>query len=221
MAKSQRTRIKRTPKRAVYERESIYKVLDCNFLCHVGIIHNNAPLVIPMMYGRKGNELYIHGASVSRLIKQLEKGVTLCVSVSNVSGLVLARSTFHHTLNYESVVVFGQGELVREKHKTQALKVISDHLIPHRWEEVRAPGLNELKATKVIRIGLEECSAKIRTGNTVDNVADYDLPIWAGVLPIVKTFGDPIPDPKMKMKIDIPKSVRCLAGAHKKHSDKK
>lgn len=200
--------VKRVPKRGVYDRETIYTILDSEFLCHVGIIHKEHPVVIPTLYGRKGDYLYIHGATVSRLITEIEKGIDLCISVANVKGLVLARSAFHHSANYESVVVFGKGELVADSEKEETLKIISDHIICGRWEEVRKPSLIELKATKVIKIKIDEVSAKVRTGDPVDEKEDYALDVWAGVLPIEKKLGKPIADTKLKSGIVLPKSAK-------------
>jgi nitroimidazol reductase NimA-like FMN-containing flavoprotein (pyridoxamine 5'-phosphate oxidase superfamily) len=210
MEKRKKSKVMRTPKRAVYDRKIIYDLLDSQFHCHIGIIQENYPVVIPVMYGRKGDNLYIHGASVSRLITEMEKGIKICISIANVSGLVLARSAFHHSLNYESVVIFGLGELVSDEEKVGALKIISDHLIPGRWEEVRKPNAKELKATKVIKITIEEASAKIRTGGPKDDKPDLDLEVWAGILPIQKSFGKPVRDPHLKYRIQIPESIRKL-----------
>lgn len=203
-----KSKVKRAPKRGIYDREAIHEILDKEFLCHVGFMHNNYPVVIPTMFGRDGDVIYIHGASVSRLIKEIEKGIDISISVANVSGLVLARSAFHHSLNYESVVIFGNGTLIEREEKLKALKVISDHLIPGRWEESRAPNSTELKATKVLKIVINECSAKVRTGPPIDDKEDYDLDIWAGVLPLEKSFGKSIADPKLKEGIDLAKSVK-------------
>lgn len=210
MKTTERTKVKRSPKRGLYDEESIYRILDQEYLCHVGIIHRGAAVVIPTMYGREGNSLFLHGASVSRLMQELEKGESMCLSVANVSGLVLARSAFHHSLNYESVVVFGKGKLVEEERKEHALKVISDHLIPDRWEEVRLPSVKELKATSVIEVVIEEASAKERTGPPVDDKPDYELDVWAGVLPVDKKYGHPISDEKLKKGISISNSVNQL-----------
>ena len=202
-----KNKIKRAPKRAIYDRKEIYKILDKEYLCHIGFIHNGAPIVIPTMFGRNGDKLYIHGAAVSRLANELAKGQDVCLSVANVNGLVLARSAFHHSLNYESVVIFGKGKEVAEKQKMKALKIISDHLIKGRWEEVRIPNEKELKATKVIEIEIIEISGKSRTGDPVDDKEDYKLDIWAGIVPIGKTYGAPIPDPKLKQSICVSKSI--------------
>lgn len=200
--------VKRVPKRGIYDRETIYKILDNEFLCHVGIIHNAYPVVIPTLYGRKDDYLYIHGASVSRLITEVEKGIDVCISVANIRGLVLARSAFNHSANYESVVIFGKGQLVNDEEKIEVLKIISDHTIKGRWEEVRQPSAKELKATKVIKISIDEASAKVRTGDPVDEKEDYILDVWAGILPIEKKFGKPIPDIKLKSDILLPESAK-------------
>lgn len=202
-----KTTVKRSPKRGIYDKEIIYKILDNDFLCHVGIIHNGYPVVIPTFYGRKNDYIYIHGASVSRLITEIEKGIDICLSIASVQGIVLARSAFNHSANYESVVLFGKGELVSDEEKEETLKIISDHIIDGRWEEVREPSAKELKATKVIKIKIEEVSAKVRTGDPIDDKEDYGLDIWAGVIPIEKRIGQPIPDSKLRSEIETPKSV--------------
>ena len=210
MTKSNKSKVKRAPKRGIYDRESIYSILDKEHLCHVGIIHNGAPVVIPTLFGRSGNKIYLHGSSVSRLMKEVEKGIDICISVANVSALVLARSAFHHSMNYESVVIFGKGKLVGDDKKVVALKIISDHVIPGRWEESRLPNTIELKATKVIEIEIDEVSAKARTGDPVDDKEDYGLDIWAGLLPIYKSYGEPRSDSKLKEGIELAESVDKL-----------
>ncbi len=199
--------VKRVPKRGIYDIEAIYKILDNDFLCHVGIIHNGYPVVIPTLYGRKDEFIYIHGASVSRLITEIEKGIDICISIASVQGIVLARSAFNHSANYESVVLFGKGELVSDEMKEETLKIISDHIIDGRWEEVREPSAKELKATKVIKIKIDEVSAKVRTGDPIDDKEDYNLDVWAGVIPIEKKLSHPIADSKLKLGIEISKSV--------------
>lgn len=212
MKTTKRSTVKRVPKRGHYDKKTLYGVLDQNHICHVGIIHNNHPVVIPILYGRFEDSLYLHGATVSRLMSELEKEIELSISIAKTKGLVLARSAFHHSLNYESVVIFGKGRLISDdSKKTSALKSISDHLIPGRWEEVRQPTTKELKATKVISISLNEASTKIRTGGPIDDKADYDLDIWAGEVPIVQQYGIPIADPKLSSKIqNLPNSVKQL-----------
>ena len=180
----EKSKVKRAPKRGIYNSEEIYAILDKSYLCHISLIHKDYPVSIPTMYGRLGDAIYIHGASVSRLVTELEKGLPMSLSVAEVHGLVLARSAFHHSLNYESVVIFGKGKLVEDEEKLMALKAISDQAVPGRWEEARKPNAKELKATKVIKIQIEEASAKRRTGPPIDDKVDYELDIWAGVIPL-------------------------------------
>jgi hypothetical protein len=208
----EKAKIKRAPKRALYDPEEINEILDKSYMCHISFVHNGYPVCIPTMYGRLGSAVYIHGASVSRLITELEKGVDMCLSVAEVNGLVLARSAFHHSLNYESVVIFGKGKLVEDNEKLAALKAISDQALPGRWEEVRLPSAKELKATKVIRIDIEEASAKRRTGPPVDDKADYKLNIWAGVVPLEKKYKPSIADELLIVieVIEQPESVKEL-----------
>ena len=204
---TERSKVKRAPKRSHYDRETIYKILDAGQICHVGFIHKGCPVVIPTIYGRSENKLFIHGATVSRLITELEKGIDISLSVAHVDGLVLARSAFHHSMNYRSVVVFGKAKLVEDHEKNTALKVISDHLIPGRWEEVREPNTKELKATKVLEIPIDEASAKIRTGGPIDDKEDYELDIWAGEIPLKRQALEPVDDVKLNSNIKVPKSV--------------
>jgi len=208
MNKTDRSKIKRAPKRGHYDKETIFRVLDAGQICHVGFIHKNKPVVIPTIFGRSGNTLFIHGATVSRLIVELEKGIDISLSVAHVDGLVLARSAFHHSMNYRSVVVFGEAKIVENHEKISALKVISDHLIKGRWEEVREPNAKELKATTVLQISVDEASAKIRTGGPIDDDEDYKLDIWAGEIPLKNQAMKPIADEKLTSGIEVPNSVR-------------
>ena len=209
MKKTNRSTVKRVPKRGHYDSKTVHAVLDQNHICYVGIVHQGTPVVIPTLYGRSGDQLFVHGASVSRLMTELEGEIELSISVAKTKGLVLARSAFHHSLNYESVVLFGKRSLISDtEEKLHALKSISDHLIPGRWEEVRQPSAKELKATKVIAIPLEEATAKIRTGGPVDDKADYELDIWAGELPLEEKYGTPIADEKLAPEFrKLPKSI--------------
>lgn len=207
MSQTERSKVKRAPKRGHYDKETIYKVLDDAQICHVGFIHHSKPVVIPTIFGRSADKIYIHGATVSRLMVELEKGIDISLSVAHVDGLVLARSAFHHSMNYRSVVLFGKAKLVGDHEKNEALKVISDHLIHGRWEEVREPNAKELKATKVLEIQINEASAKIRTGGPIDDAADYELDVWAGEIPYKQIAQEPIPDGKLKEGIEVPKSV--------------
>ncbi len=209
MEPTNRTKVKRIPKRGHYDLETICSILDEEFVCHMGFVHNGYPVVIPTLYGRMGNYLLVHGASTSRMLGELKKEVDICLTVTITDGLVLARSGFNHSANYRSVVVFGKAELIEDKEeKDAALKAVSDHILQGRWEEVRPTKDNELKATHVFKIPIEEASAKIRTGDPVDDKADYELDVWAGVLPIKKVYGTPIPDPLNKEGIEVSESVK-------------
>lgn len=186
-------KVKRVPKRGQYDMETIYRILDRGIHCHVGFVHENIPVVIPTAYGRSGDVIYIHGSTASRMMKNLAEGLQVCVTVTTVTGLVLAKSAFHHSMNYESVVVFGKAELVdKADEKMEALKAFSDHVIPHRWEEVRLPNEKEFKGTMVLKLTIDEASAKIRAEGASDDKTDEDLDIWTGVLPYVTTIGDPV-----------------------------
>ena len=203
--KTERTRVRRIPERGHYDKKTIYPIIDEALYCHVGINHNGSPVVIPTIHARINNTLYIHGSAASRLLQSIQEDASLCVTISLIDGIVLARSAFHHSLNYRSVVVFGQGVIVNDfQEKWDALKAVSDHLVPKRWEDVREPNQKELDATTVVSISLEEASAKVRSGPPGDDDADYALPIWAGVLPTELKKGTLIPDPVLPESIGIP-----------------
>lgn len=209
--KTEKSKVKRIPKRGFYDKETIYRILDNDFVCQIGFIYNNYPVVIPTIYGRKDDILYFHGASVSRMLQTLEKGIQISLNVTRTNGIVLARSAFHHSLNYESVTIFGNATLVdSEEDKIKALHIITDYIIPERWEEVRAPNKKELNVTKVLQLKITEASAKIRDEGVGDDKEDYKLNIWAGILPIERNYGMPIEDDKLKEGIAIPKSVKNL-----------
>ena len=209
--KTDKTKVKRIPKRGFYDKETIFRILDNDFVCQIGFVYNNYPVVIPTIYGRKDDILYFHGASVSRMLQTLEKGVSISLNVTKTNGIVLARSAFHHSLNYESVTIFGNATLVEnEKDKLKALQIISDQIIPERWEEVRAPNKKELNITKVLQLKITEASAKIRNEGVGDDIEDYDLDIWAGILPIEKKYGKPVDDEKLKKGIELANSVKKL-----------
>jgi nitroimidazol reductase NimA-like FMN-containing flavoprotein (pyridoxamine 5'-phosphate oxidase superfamily) len=200
-----RTTIKRLPKRAAYDRETVYAILDEGFVCHAGFAVDGSPYVIPTGYGRDGDVLYIHGSAASRMLRTLEQGIPVCVTVTLLDGLVLARSAFHHSMNYRSVVVFGVASVVEDdEEKLKALRAFSEQVIPGRWDEVRQPDENELKATLVLKLPLEEASAKVRTGPPIDDEPDYELPVWAGELPLHLQAGEPVPDPRLPAGIDPP-----------------
>src|SRR5438045_2671421 len=204
-----RTQVKRLPKRGVYDRETVFRILDEAFVCHVGFVVDGQPYVIPTNFGRVGETLYIHGSAASRMLRTLSEGIDVCVTATLVDGLVLARSAFHHSFNYRSVVVFGKARVVTSKdEKMTALRAFTEHVIAGRWDEVREPNDNELKATTVLALALEEASAKIRTGPPIDDEADHALPVWAGVLPLRLATGEPIDDEQLRAGIALSQSVR-------------
>jgi uncharacterized protein len=208
MNPTKRTQLGRLPNRGSYDPEAINAVLDAAFLAHVGFQVNGQPLVIPTLYGREEDKLYLHGSAASRMLRELETGVPACVCVTIVDGLVLARSAFHHSMNYRSVVAFGTArKLEDQEQKTRALRIISEHLIAGRWNDVRQPTAKELKATAVLEFAMEEASAKIRTGPPVDDEEDYSLPVWAGVLPLRLEEKAPIPDPRLAEDAVVPQYI--------------
>ena len=205
---TQRSKLKRLPKRGSQERKLIYSILDEGLVAHVGFVSDNQPFVIPMAYGREGDRLYIHGSSVSRLLKTLEQGVDVCFTVTLLDALVVARSLFHHSMNYRSVVLFGKAKLVdQESEKMSALRAFTDQMIPGRWSDARLPNAQELKATTVLSLIIEEGSAKVRTGPPTDDAEDYQLPIWAGELPLKVIAGNPIADPQLTQEIAPPENL--------------
>jgi nitroimidazol reductase NimA-like FMN-containing flavoprotein (pyridoxamine 5'-phosphate oxidase superfamily) len=200
-----RNQVRRLAKRGQYDKETVYSILDDGFMCHLSFVIDGQPFIIPTLYGREGDVIYIHGSHISRMLKHLETGEKLCLSVAHVDGIVLARSLFHHSINYRSAVVFGTGKLVHDNdEKMNALKVISDNLLKSRWEDARLPNHKEMAVTSVIRIEIEDASAKTRSGMPADDKPDYDLPVWAGVLPVHQHFGTPIPDDALPSTIPIP-----------------
>ena len=203
-----RTKLKRIPKRGNFERETIYKILDEAFICHVGFAVDNQPFVIPTSFARIADRLMIHGSAASRMMRSLSKEIDVCVTVTLIDGLVLARSAFHHSMNYRSVVVFGKAKIIEdESEKYEALKAFTEHIVPDRWSEIRPPTKNELKGTTVLSLPLTEASAKIRTGNPVDDEADYELDVWAGVLPVHLATDAPISDERLKNGIAVPPNI--------------
>lgn len=206
---TERTELRRLPARGSHEQETIHAILDAGFLAHVGFEVNGQPFVIPTLYGREGDRLYLHGSVASRMLRNLESGVPACITVTLVDGLVLARSAFHHSINYRSVMAFGTARAITDTvRKTHALRVVSEHLIAGRWDDVRQPNEKELKATAVLEFSIEEASAKVRTGSPVDDEADYELPVWAGVLPVRLQPQPPIADARLPENIVVPQYVR-------------
>jgi uncharacterized protein len=206
--RTDRNRIKRLPTRGHYDRETIHRILDEALICHVGFVERKQPYVIPINFARVDDCIVLHGAKASRLLKHVEAGHPICVEVTIVDGLVLARSVFHHSLNYRSVVVFGEGRLIEdEQEKLAALQAVTEHLIPGRWQEARLPNRKELNATSVVSINIDEASAKVRVGPPVDEDEDYALPVWAGILPLQEMPLTPIRDELQSQNIPLPKYI--------------
>ena len=204
-----RTKLKRLPKRGHFDRETVYGILDEGFICHIGFVVDGHPVVIPTGYGRVDDTLYVHGSQASRMLRTLAGGIDACVTVTLLDGLVLARSAFHHSMNYRSVVVFGRARLVDDpKEKYDALVALSEHIIRERWNDVREPTEQEMIQTTVLSLTLAEASAKIRTGPPIDDEEDYSLPMWAGVLPLQLVAGEPINDPRLPDDIPVPDYVK-------------
>ena len=203
-----RTEVRRLAKRAVYERETVYRILDEGLICHVGFVADGKPVVIPTAYGRIGDTLYLHGSPASRMLGALGNGADVCLTVTLLDGLVLARSAFHHSMNYRSVVLFGKATLLEDPDaKREALRAFTEHVAPGRWQDVRPPSEKELKSTTVLAIPLDEVSAKVRTGPPLDDQEDYALPVWAGVLPLELTPGAPLADERLPKEIAVPEYV--------------
>ncbi len=202
------TRIRRLAQRGRYDKASLYAVLDAAYLCHVAFAVKGRPLVLPTAYVRVADEVILHGAAANAMLHQLLAQQQACLSVSQVDGLVLARLVFNHSFNYRSAVVFGRPrQITAEQEKRQALQAFTEHIIPGRWQEARQPTAAELKATLVIAIAIEEFSVKIREGDPADAPADYELPVWAGVVPLSQHYGTPVPDPQLAGEVPLPPSV--------------
>ena len=211
ITKTERTRVKRLPSRGSYDRETIEQILDEALIAHVGFEHDGAPAMIPTAHWRMDERIYIHGSSKNRTLLALKDGAQCCLCVTLLDGLVLARSTFHHSMNYRSVVIYGQAEEVTDPdRKIAALEAFSERLAPGRWAEVRGPTRQELKATTVLSLPITEASAKIRSGPPIDDEPDYALPVWAGVVPLRLAAGEPVPDPRLPSNIAIPDHARHL-----------
>jgi nitroimidazol reductase NimA-like FMN-containing flavoprotein (pyridoxamine 5'-phosphate oxidase superfamily) len=193
-----RTTLRRLPARGRFDRETVYAILDEALICHVGFVTDGQPFVIPTIHARVEDRLYVHGSAASRMLKTLEGGVPVCVTATLLDGLVLARSAFHHSMNYRSAVVLGRAEAVTDpKEKSEALEAVVEHVARGRWAEAREPNAKEMAGTLVMRLPIEEASAKVRTGPPLDDEEDYALPVWAGVLPLALVPGEPIADPRL------------------------
>ena len=202
---SARTRVVREPQRAVYDREAVYRILDEAFICHVGFVVDGQPFVIPTSYGRLDDTLYIHGSAASRMLRNLDQGIPVCVTVTLLDGLVLARSIFNHSMNYRSVVILGTAEVVQDpQQKLVALHALAEHILPGRWAESRQPNEKELKATFALRLPISEFSAKVRQGPPIDDEEDYAFRTWAGVIPLNIASGTPIADDRCDPNIAVP-----------------
>ncbi len=208
-----RSTVKRLPARGVYDRAVIHQILDAGLVCHLGFVVDGQPFVIPTTYVRVDDTLYVHGSPASRMLQTLEGGVAACVTVTLIDGLVLARSAFHHSINYRSVLVFGTAVLMSDaQQKVGVLKALTDHLIPGRWDDIRQPNSQELKRTLVLAIPIDEASAKIRVGPPLDDDEDYQLDVWAGVVPLSLAAGAPVPDPKLTPGIAPPEYAASYSG---------
>src|SRR6202140_3429598 len=205
---TERTRVVREPHRGAYDRETIYKILDEGFVCHVGFAADGQPFVIPTLYARVGDAIYFHGSAASRMLRGAASGVAVCVTVTLTDGLVLARSVFNHSMNYRSVVALGTATLVEgAEEKVAALRAFTEKILPERWGDARQPNEKELKATSILRLALSEVSAKMRTGDVQDDEEDYALPVWAGVLPIRLAAGVPLRDERCDPGLAVPTAV--------------
>ncbi len=202
---SVRTRVVREPQRAVYDRATVYQILDEGFICHVGFIAEGQPFVIPTSYARKDDQLYVHGSAASRMLRQAGGGIPVCVTVTLLDGLVLARSIFNHSMNYRSVVVLGTAISIEgREEKLAALQALSEHILPGRWQDSRQPNEQELKATSVLQLPIQEFSAKVRQGPVVDDEEDYGFPTWAGIIPLTMTSHSPVDDSRLLEGITAP-----------------
>jgi nitroimidazol reductase NimA-like FMN-containing flavoprotein (pyridoxamine 5'-phosphate oxidase superfamily) len=207
-AATEKTTLKRLPKRGEYDRTAVYQILDEAFICHVGFVVDGQPYVIPTGYARIADKLYIHGSAASRMLRSIAEGIEVCVTVTLVDGLVLARSAFHHSMNYRSVVALGKATIVEDaEEKFAALKAFTDHIIANRWDEVREPNELEMKATMVLALPIVEVSAKVRTGPPIDDEEDYAIPVWAGVLPLQMTTSAAVRDELLPSNIEPPDYV--------------
>ena len=209
-------RVKRKPERGRYDRETIYQILDEALICHVGFVEDKQPCVIPINFARVGDSVIMHGAKASRLLKHIAAGNPVCVEATLIDGLVLARSVFHHSINYRSVVLFGTGQTVSDAgEKLAGLQAVVNHIIPGRWNEARLPTRKELNATTVVSIKIDQASAKVRSGPPADEEEDYSFPVWAGLLPFQETYLSPVRDERMTQDIAVPGYVTKYSRKHK------
>src|SRR5579859_6204380 len=202
---TERTRVIREPQRGVYDREAIYKILDEGFICHVGFAVDGQPYVIPTMFARVGDSIYFHGSAASRMLRNLSDGLSVCITVTLADGLLLARSVFNHSMNYRSVVALGVAQLVdAPTEKLEALRAFTEKILPGRWNDARQPNEKELKATSILKLQLTEVSAKVRTGPPEDDLDDYALKVWAGIVPLRLVADAPIRDERCDPSLPVP-----------------
>lgn len=212
-AKTKRTTLKRAHERGSYDRDTVHAILDEALICHVAFIHDGAPAIIPTAHWREGETLYIHGSSASRTIRALEDGAPACIEVTMTDGLVLARSGYHSSVNYRTVVIYATGRKIKEEaEKLASLKAFMEKIAPGRWDELRAPNTQEMKATTVLAFDLSEVSAKIRDGGVEDEPEDMNDPVWAGVVPMHRTFGEPEADGQLRGDIGLPGYLKNYTG---------
>ena len=208
LSSTPRTTLRRHKERGKTDRAELYAVLDAGFVCHLGVVADGVPVVLPTAYGRDGDTLYVHGSSANGILAASD-GQRACVTVTHMDGLVCARSVFHHSVNYRSAVVFGTATLVAdEDERMHGLEVVTDHLIPGRWAAARRPTKKEMAATAVLSVPLDEASVKVRAEGVSDDAEDHELDVWAGVLPTTVTFGEPEPDPLLRGGIPVPAHIR-------------
>ena len=209
LKKTNRTKVNRTPKRAVYEKETIYKILDETFVCQIAFKIDGQVFIIPTAFGRKDDSIFIHGSNKSRMLNSIKSGEDICIGVTLIDGIVAARSIFHHSINYRSVIIFGKGKEIDEpEDKLKALKIITEHIIPGRWNDARKPNEKELEITSVFEFKIDEASAKIRTGPPVDEKEDYNLNVWAGIIPLKTIAESPIRDQEVRNGILLPDYIK-------------
>ena len=210
--KTDLNRVKRLPKRGSYDAKTIYEIVDASLICHVGMLDGDRPVVIPTILARQDNRILLHGAATSRMLNYVAEGRDICITVTHIDGLVLARSVFHHSMNYRSAVMFGKGVLIEDpEEKMEALRVFTEKLIPGRWDDARQPTPIEMKATKIVAMPIDLASSKIRIGDPGDDEEDYALDVWAGVLPMRTVFGDLIADPLLKDGVPVPDYIHEYA----------
>ena len=210
---SDRTKVRRLPDRGAYDTETIHRILDDNFVCHVGFNADHGPVVIPTLFGRVGDVIYLHGSAGAHLLREMRDGTPVSVAVTSIDGIVAARSLFNHSINYRSVVVFGVATEVSDvQEKLHGMEVLTNHVLPGRWDEARQPNTTEFTQTMVLKLSLEEASAKVRTGPPHDDEEDLSLGVWAGVIPTAVFAGDPVNDPDLPDETPVSPSVRAALG---------